>query len=237
LVTRTRCSAAGLIALALVVVGLLLGTTVHMGFLSLMAAGAFGPGVLRQFGLLGDLDEFQKEAAAKSGLRAYLATGVLLMVVVIAENWQGLSLSNDALPASTVVILMLVIYYSSYCLSFWETRKAVSRVLLAFGLFWLVFAVLSHTGGPWSLLVGVLAVPGPFILAAILCRRWPGIIGLLLLGTSVWTIWLFRIIPFGATHSQEILKNAFTLLLIPLPLTVAGVALITDSLTNDDANR
>jgi hypothetical protein len=208
-----------------------------MGFLSLMAAGAFGPGVLRQFGLLRDFDEFQKEAAAKSGLRAYLTTGIFLMVVVISENWHGLSLSNDALPASTVVILMLVIYYSSYCLSFWDTRKAVSRVLLAFGLFWLVFAALSHTGRPWSLLVGVVAVPGPFILAAILCRRWPGITGLLLLCTCAWTIWFFRIIPFGATHSQEILKNAVTLLLIPLPLTVAGVALITDSLTNDDPNR
>ena len=57
--------------------------------------------------LLRELDEFQREAAAKSGLRAYLATGILLMVVVIAENWHGLSLSNDALPASTIVILML----------------------------------------------------------------------------------------------------------------------------------
>ena len=123
LVTRTRCSAAGLIALAPVVFGLVLGTTVHMGFLSLMAAGAFGPGVLRQFGLLHDLDEFQKAAADKSGLRAYLATGILLMVVVIAENWNGLSLSNDALPASTVVILMLVIYYSSYCLSGTRARR------------------------------------------------------------------------------------------------------------------
>lgn len=235
---RTRCSPASLTALVLVVVGLLLGTTVHMGFMTLVAAGAFGPGVLRQLGLLDDLDECQKEAAAKSGLRAYLVTGILLMAVVIAENWHGLSLGNDPLPASTVVIVLLVVYYASYCLSFWDTRKAASRMLLTFGLFWLAFALMSHTGGPLSLLVGVLAVPGPFLLAALLCRRWPRVIGLFLLGASVWATGFFHIIPFDATHPQEVLKNSFTLLLIPLPLTLAGVALITDSMTaDDDAGR
>jgi hypothetical protein len=230
LTARQRFSPVGFIAVVLVVVGLLLGTTTHMGFMSLMAAGAFGPGVLRQFGLLSDLDEFQKEATAKSGLRAYLVTGILLMVIVVAENWHHLTLA-DQVPASTVVILMLVVYYSSYCLSFWDTRKAVSRVLLTFGLLWLAFVVLSHAGEPLSLLGEALVIPGPFILAAILCRWWPRIIGLLLLFASVGSIFFFHMIPLGATDSQEVLRRAFTFLLIPLPLTVAGVALIADSMT------
>lgn len=235
---RTRGSPVGVIALVLVVVGLLLGTTVHMGFLSLMAAGAFGPALLRQLGLLSDLDEFQKEAAAKSGLRAYLVTGILLMVVVVAGNWHHRSLGNDQVPASTIVIVMLVVYYSSYCLSFWDTRTAVSRVLWVFGLFWLAFVILSHATEPIALLGEALVVPGPFILCGILCRRWPLPIGVLLLAASIGSIFFFHMVPLDATSSEKILQKAFTFVLIPLPLSVAGVALITDSLApNDDGKR
>ncbi|QDU53911.1 hypothetical protein [Aeoliella mucimassa] len=231
-------SITGFIALVLVVAGLLLGVTVHMGFMALMAAGAFGPGVLRQLGLLDDLDEFQKQAVAKSALRAYLVSGILLMAVVIADNWNRLSLGSEAIPASTVVVVMLVVYYASYCLSFWDTRKAVSRVLLAFGILWLAFVVLSHSGEPQALLGEGLLVPGPFILAAILCRYWPRTIGALLLGLSVWTIYFFHMIPSGAVDSQQVLQQSFTFVLIPLPLAVAGVALIADGnkQSNDDDN-
>jgi hypothetical protein len=236
LTTGKRLSPVGVIAFVLVVVGLLMGTTTHMGFMSLLAAGAFGPGVLRQLGWLSDLDEFQKEAAAKSGLRAYLVTAIFLMAVVIAENWNHLTLA-DQVPASTVVIVMLVVYYSSYCLSFWDTRKAVSRVLLTFGLLWLAFVVLSHAGEPLSLLGEALVVPGPFIIGAMLCRWWPRIVGLLLLAVSVWSIFFFHVIPLGATGSQEVWRRAFTFVLIPLPLTVAGVALIADSMTPRDGHN
>lgn len=229
--TRPGGSLVAAIALLLVVAGLLLGTTVHIGFLILMALGAFGPGVLRQIGLLADLDEFQKEAVANSGLRAYLATGILLMVASIAGNWSHLSLGNDQVPASTVVVVMLVVYYSSYCLSFLDTRKAVSRILLVFGLFWLAFVVLSHAREPLSILGEALVVPGPFILGGILCRHWPLPVGLLLVAASAWSIFFFHMIPSGGTSFHEALeKSAFTFLLIPLPLTVAGVALITSGL-------
>ena len=66
LVEWLRSSPVGFIAFVLFVVGLWLGITAHRGFMILMAMGAFGPGVLRQLGLLNDLDEFQKEASAKA---------------------------------------------------------------------------------------------------------------------------------------------------------------------------
>lgn len=223
-----RWSATGLIAMALVVVGLLLGTTVHMGFMILVAAGAFGPGCLRQLGLLNDLDEMQREAATKSGLRAYLVSGMLLMAAVVAENWHGLSLGQEQVPASAIVILMLVVYYASYCLSFWDTRRAVSRVLFAFGFLWLAFVVLSHADETPSMLGEALVVPGPFFLGAILCRWFPRTVGLLLLAVSVWSVFFFHMWPAEATNSREILQHAFTFVLIPLPLTVAGVALLTE---------
>jgi len=225
-VSRLRSSPVGFIAFVLFVVGLWLGVTAHRGFMILMAMGAFGPGILRQLGLLNDLDEFQKEAAAKAGLRAYLAGAVFLMVVLIAQSWHRLDLGGDQIPASTVVTFMLVVYYSSYCLSFWDARKAVSRVLLAFGVFWLAFVVLNHATEPRALLGEGLLVPGPFILCAILCRWWPRVVGLILLGVSVWTIAFFHMLPIGETDPQRVFQGAFMIALVPLPLAVSGFALI-----------
>jgi hypothetical protein len=198
-----------------------------MGFMILFAAGAFGPAVLRQFGVLNDLDELQKEAAAKSGLRAYLVTGILLMTVVVADNWHQLSIGGERIPAAPAVVVMLVVYYASYCLSFWDARKAVSLVLLTFGVLWLVFVALSHAGEPLALVGESIVVAGPFILGAILCRRWPKTIGLLLVAASLWSIYFFHMLPRGAASSEDVLKNSFTFVLIPLPLTIAGVALLT----------
>ncbi|MBC8350440.1 MAG: hypothetical protein H8E66_00530 [Planctomycetes bacterium] len=227
LLSRLQITPIGLTALILVVVGLALGASVHKGFVLLMALGAFGPGVLRQFRLLDDLDEFQKEAAAQAGLRAYLAGAIFLMVIVITQGWHQLSLSNDEVPASAVVTSMLVVYYASYCLSFWDTRKAVSRILLAFGLFWAAFVVMSHAGEPMALLMEGLVVPGPFILCAVLCRKWPRAIGLVLLAASVGAIFFFNLLPLGDPDRERVLNNLFVISLIPLPLAVAGVALVT----------
>jgi len=227
LVTRLRTSPVGFLAFVLFVVGLWLGTTMHRGFMILMAIGAFGPGVLRQFGWLNDLDEFQKEAAAKAGLRAYLAGAIFLMVVLIAQSWYRLDLGSEQIPASTVVAFMLVVYYASYCLSFWDARKAVSRVLLAVGLFWLAFVVLNHASEPGPLVIEGLLVPGPFILCAILCRWWPRVVGLILLGVCVWAIFFFHMLPIGESDPQRFFQRFFLIALIPLPLAVSGFALIT----------
>lgn len=227
LLARLQMTPVSLIALVLVVAGLVFGAALHKGFVILMAMGAFGPGVLRQFGLLDDLDEFQKEAASQAGLRTYLAAGIFLIVVVITQGWHQLSLSNDQVPASAILTFMLVVYYASYCLSFWDTRRAVSRILLAFGIFWLAFSALSHAAEPMSLLMEGLVVPGPFILCALLCRWWPRVIGLLLIAASIGAIFFFNLLPLGDTDPQRFFNNMFVITLIPLPLAVGGVALVT----------
>lgn len=237
IVARLRKSPVGVIAFLLFVAGLWLGVTTHRGFMILMVLGAFGPGVVRQFGLLNDLDEFQKEAAARSGLRAYLVSAIFLMVVIIAQSWHRLDLGNEPVPAATVVAVMLVVYYSSYCLSFWDVPTAVSRVLLAFGLFWLAFVVLSHAGEPASLLAEGLVVPGPFILCAILCRWWPRIVGLMLLAASVGAIFFFHMLPIVETDLQRVFQNIFMMALIPLPLAIAGVALVMSPREERQRNR
>ena len=222
-----------LTCLALFVAGLVLGAAVHKGFMILTAMSAFGPGVLRQFRLLDDLDEFQKEAAAQAGLRAYLVGAVFLMVVVVTQGWDQLSLTDDQVPASGIVTIMLVVYYASYCLSFWDPRKAVSRILMAFGVFWLGFVVLSHWAEPSAMLVEGLVVPGPFILFAVLCRRWPRTVGMILIGASVWSVLFFHLLPVGATDSHEGFRRVFVFALIPLPLATAGVALVTTESPNE----
>ena len=226
-VTWLRRSPVGVVSIVLFVVGLWLGVSVHKGFMILMALGAFGPGVLRQLGLIDDLDEFQKEAAMKSGLRAYLAGGILLIVTVIQQGWARLDVGRELIPAFPVVTVMLVVYYASYCLSFWDARKAVSRVLLAFGLLWLAFVVLSHAGEPMSLLMEGLVVPGPMLIAAVLCRWWPRVVGVLLLAASVWSIYFFHLLPLGETDPSKVHQSALLLTLIPLPLAVSGMALVT----------
>jgi hypothetical protein len=223
-----QVSLVGAAATALVAVGLLLGTTAHMGFMALVAAGAFGPGVLRQFGVLDDLDEFQKEAAAKSALRAYLTCGVVLMTIVVAENWNRLSLGAEKIPASSVVALMLIVYYASYCLSFWDTRKAVSRLLLAVGLLWVGFVVLSHASEPGALLGEALVVPGPFLVGAIFCRWWPRTVGVLLVVLAAWTAYFFNVVRFDAEAARVVIDNTFVGMLVSLPLATAGVALVAD---------
>lgn len=230
----TNLSPVTMIALVLVAVGLLLGTTTHTAFMILFALGAFGPGLLRQMGLIDDLDELQKEAAAKSGLRAYLVTAILMMAVVIGENWNRIGFGLEKVPASSVVLLMLIVYYASYCLSFWDTRKAVSRVLLAIGLFWLAFVVLSHAREPGPLIGEALVVPGPFIVAAVLCRWFPRTVGLLLIAFAMSSIYFFHMIRLGVSFTDSIAFGGFTLLLIPLPLTVAGVALVADGSRKGD---
>ena len=114
--------------------------------------------------------------------------------------------------------------------------RLLSRILLAFGIFWLAFVVLSHAGEPLTAGIEGLVVASPFVAGAILCRRWPRTIGLLLLAASVWSIVFFQMIPRSGSNAEELMRHAFTLLLIPLPLTISGVALATArSATNEDA--
>ncbi|RPJ80242.1 MAG: hypothetical protein EHM18_18830, partial [Acidobacteria bacterium] len=53
---RWGFSPVGIVALLLVLVGFFVAITVHMAFFALVALGAFGPSVLRQLGLIEDLD-------------------------------------------------------------------------------------------------------------------------------------------------------------------------------------
>lgn len=45
---------------------------ISWAFLSLAALGTFGPGILRELGILNDQDEFQRRADRQAGYHAFL---------------------------------------------------------------------------------------------------------------------------------------------------------------------
>jgi len=104
---------------------------------------------------------------------------------------------------------------------FWGVRTAAFRILLAFGLFWLVFALLAAG------LFGFLRHPFvvlPFFVLALTSRRWPRISGGLLIALSIFA-WFFF-------HLHQVLSGnmgAFSVLLVLfLPLLYSGIALLRE---------
>jgi hypothetical protein len=209
-------------AYVLILAGLFLGQSYHVGFLALVAVGAFLPGLLREVNVLADRDELQRHAAANAGHRAFLVGGLLLVTIMIALGWGQPQPTPDQGPLLIVLLFMLVVYLFSYAFSFWDARRAARRVLLAFGLFWLAFVVLSHALEPAALLLEGLLVPLPFLLGAWLAGRWPRLVGVVLLGMSVFALFFFNIAQRAATDESSLL----TALLLPLPLAVVGLALL-----------
>ena len=223
-ISRGSVSLVGVIGVLCVFFGAFLGVAVHIGFFALVAVGAFGPGLLRELGLLDDLDEFQKEAIVRAGYRSYLVGGVILTAVVIARQWGTLRLGDDLVPASALLALLMVVFAVSYSLNFWDVRRAASRVLAGFGGFWLIFVVVSHATEPFSILIEGMVVAVPFLVGSLLCRRWPRLMGLVIFLVACYATYLFDLYRFSP--AEKAFHSLFVGSLLVLPLASLGVALI-----------
>ena len=215
-------SKATIFAGILVVVGALLAVTVDMLFLLVFAAGVFGPGALRELGVLNDQDEFQREASRAAGYRAYLAAG-LFVSAWLAVGQRGMANldSELAMTVSMVLILLIVVWLLSALFGYWDARRATFRILLAFGSFWLAFVVLSHLTEPAMLLWEAL-VAAPFFVLAWTAQRWPRSTGIALVSVSVFAFFAFDM--YEAFSSR---LNAWPVILTMfLPLTACGLALL-----------
>jgi hypothetical protein len=213
---------AGAVALTLVVAGLVLGVTVHMGFLLLFALGAFGPGALRELGLLADTDEFQRDTARRAAYRSFLVTGTLLAASIVASSWGALNFDRDAVPAHLVLALLLVVYLMSYLFSYWGARDAAFRLLVTFGLFWLAFVALSHAAEPLVLLIEGGVVCAPLFALAFASRRWPRLSGTLLCALGIAAFFFFGLYE----AFREGTGAAAVILLLIVPVVGSGVALL-----------
>lgn len=107
---RRGVSKATLFAGVLVVVGAVLAGSVDMAFLVVFGAGVFGPGALRELGVLNDQDEFQREASRVAGYRAYLAAGLFVSVWLAAAQRGSTNLDSEMALSVVMVLILLILF-------------------------------------------------------------------------------------------------------------------------------
>jgi peptidoglycan/LPS O-acetylase OafA/YrhL len=119
------------------------------------------------------------------------------------------------------LILLVVVWLLSALLTYWGARRAVSRILLAFGSFWLVFTGLSHATEPVAVLLEA-RLAAPFFVLAWTARRWPRSTGALLVLVALYVFFAFDLYQSFTTR-----MDAWPVLLTTfLPLTACGLALL-----------
>lgn len=211
-----------LATLGAVLIGCVLGVTVHKGWLALAGLGFFGPGLLRELGLLADRDEYQLLKARTAGHHAYLASGILLLVMLIVRGWSTLNFEAEGLAGINLFAWMLLVYFLSYVFQYWGAQRAALRILLTFGSFWLVFVLLSHGAEGGLGLLMELLVPLPFFVLALSSRRWPRVSGALLVALALFAFQRFDLARVFRGEEHRL----FALLLVFLPILASGLGLL-----------
>ncbi len=214
-----------LIASGLIVIGLLM-TSVSWWFLLLCAAGIFGPGLLREAGVLHDQDELQLLAAYRAGYHAYIAAGLMATILVILFRSSKETIDSAQELATLFLALLSFTWFLSWLISYWGPQKAASRILFCFGSAWFVFAILSNTGKEWTGWTALLLHPllsVPFFLLGWSAKSWPRLTGLLLVGSAIGFAWFFGM--FRVDH-RALVNKGFTAILFIGPLLGSGVALL-----------
>ncbi len=218
--TRTNLFAGGLVA-----AGLLL-TNTSWWFLLLTAAGAFGPGVLRELGWLRDKDEFQRLAAYRAGYHAYVTSGLVAFFLVAFFRSSETTIDYPQELATLFLALLWFTWFLSSLIAYWGPQRAAARILSSFGCVWFVFAVVSNIGAEWTGWAALLLHPllaAPFFALAWLSGRWPRVTGVLLLAVSGFFVQFFGM--FRQDH-LAIVNQAVTFVLFIGPLVGSGIALV-----------
>ena len=219
---RWRPTRTNLIAGGLVIAGFLL-TEVNWWFFLLVAAGTFGPGILRELGWLRDKDEFQRQAAHRAGYHAFLTVGLVAFLLVVFFRTGGTMEHPHRLVTFFLALLWFTWFFSSL-LAYWGAQKTAARILIAFGCVWLVFTIVSNLGPEWTGWAALLLHPllaAPFFVLAWLSGRWPRIAGVLLLAVSIFFFQFFGLFSEGI---EAVASDVFILFLGPL--VTSGVALL-----------
>ncbi len=228
----------GLVAAGFVILGVLLSMFVAEGFLALAGLGAFGPGILRELGLLRDQDEFQRQAAHRAGYHAYLIGG-LAMAFVVSALWSREATLEDS---SEWLMLILVVLWTTWLfsalLAYWGARKTASGVLSVFGSLWAVFVLASIIGEAenWDILLGALMgsiVVVPFFVLAWKAGRWPPRrTGAALLVVAA--LFLVMFVPGWQARAFKLSSLLVTAWLLIVPLVASGIALLWDGRQSEE---
>jgi hypothetical protein len=215
-------SPSNLVASALVIGGFML-TSVDEIWALLMGVGIFGPGILREIGWLRDKDELELRAARRAGYHAYLVGGLMIFTLVAVYRSKEPVIDE---PSSLMLSIFVVIWFTwliSSLMSYWGAVKMARRILYAFGVVWLLFNIAAGEGHVLSILRQCLFAV-PFFAAAVFADRFPRVVGLLLIGVSVFLFFMFgweeifQVRPFQGGIEAIVLFLG--------PLVVSGVALL-----------
>jgi len=223
-ILRRRPPTATLVGAGLFILGFLL-TEIDWRFLALSALGAFGPGILREWGWVRDKDEFQLEAARRAGYHAYLAGGLTALVLVgMIRAAEG-----PLEEAGELVTVLLAVMWFTWLLSslfgYWGPQKTVARILVIFGSVWLIFNIVGNIQGGIVALIMQSLLAVPFFLLAWTARRWPRIAGVILLAISAFFFWFFGL--YEVFGPDPMTRGRFMVIVLFIgPLAASGVILL-----------
>jgi len=215
-----------LVQAAVIALGVFLWMTVGKAWILLAGLGAFVPGILRELGVLHDLDEFQREASRRAAFHAYLVGGLATVALVTAIHLGG----EVPYPADVVTLVLVVLWMTwlfSYLTAFLGPQKTATWILLTFGAFWLLFALLdgaSEATGVVEAIVGVLlhaVFVLPFAVGAYAARHWPKPTGWALLAVGA-----FLVVFLGKPSAQVWTTRLLTLTILAVPILASGLGLV-----------
>lgn len=207
-----------------VVIGGFLLTDVSWWFIALSGVGAVGPGILRELGWLRDKDEYARRAAQRAGYHAFLVTALAGFVIAGYTRSGERHLKNPEELTTLFLALLWFTWLLSSLLAFWGARKASLRILLGFGICWLLFCVADSWQQPLGMLIHSLPA-APFFLLAWLSRRWPRVAGALLIAVGSCMYIVFR---FWTNSRGGIIGQTCTAVLLVGPLLASGLALLRE---------
>ena len=218
-----RSSPATVIAGCVVILGFAL-TVVDWRFLSLSAIGTFGPGILRELGILRDKDEYERLASYRAAYHAYLVTGLLAFLSIGPLRAHETAKIDPEPVISTFLIILWFTWLLSSLIAFWGPRRMATRILISFGAVWLLFNILGNLPISVALIMQSL-LAAPFFAMTYLARKRPRVAGILLLGFSVFFFYFFNLYKVFTENPFERGRTIVIVLFIG-PLFASGLALI-----------
>ena len=221
-----------LVAGVVVIFGFVL-SEISWAFLSLAALGTFGPGILREMGLLNDQDEFQRRAARRAGYHAFLTTGLFTFLLVAYLRSGDRNVEEPEVAVSLILAVLWFAWFLSSLLSYWGPEKTVSRVLIAFGCVWLVFNIVGNLTDPIALIMQSL-LAAPFFILAYVAKRWPRIAGVVLIAVACFFFYFFHLYEiFGPNPLER--GRGMVIVLFFGPLLVSGIILLRNRVVEDES--
>ena len=201
-------------------------------FLSLAALGTFGPGILREMGILNDQDEFQRRADRHAGYHAFLTAGFFTFLLVSYLRSGDRNVEEPEVAVSLILAVLWFTWFLSSLLSYWGPQKTVSRVLVAFGCVWLLFNVVGNLTDPIALIMQSL-LSAPFFLLAYVAKKWPKIAGVILIAVSAFFFYFFHLYEiFGPNPLEK--GRGMVIVLFMGPLLVSGIILLRSESQKED---